>query len=79
MQISSASAERIQEATVLEVKAEEVLKRLLQYDFPDRLKSVQDELILYDHLQPAFRGRWTGIGLLQCVSEEPVALGASII
>jgi len=60
--------ERMQEVSVLESKAEAILHRLLKYDLPDRLRQVQDHLILYDHLQPAFRGRWTGLGLLKCIT-----------
>ncbi|TAQ89092.1 hypothetical protein B7494_g2563 [Chlorociboria aeruginascens] len=57
-------AKRMKEAADLETKAKEVLNRLLKYDLPDFLKRVDDDLVLFDHLQPCFRGRWTGMRLL---------------
>ncbi|PVH72724.1 hypothetical protein DL98DRAFT_659889 [Cadophora sp. DSE1049] len=68
IKLQSPNAKRLDEAMTLEYAAKHVLNRLLQHDYPDYLKNVSDELVLLDHLQPAFRGRWTGALLLGCVS-----------
>jgi hypothetical protein len=60
----------MKEAADLEIKAKEVLNRLLKYDLPDFLKHVDDDLVLFDHLQPCFRGRWTGIRLLYYILRQ---------
>jgi hypothetical protein len=54
------------EATSLAAKARTVLSRLLPYD-PLNGVAEEDELALYDHLQPVFGGRFTGTSLLKYV------------
>jgi hypothetical protein len=56
------------EAAHLESRARKILLRLIQYDNRDDLKDAGDEMILFNHLQPVFRGRFTGTKILQCVS-----------
>ena len=52
------------EAEGLVAKARSVLSRLLPYDPLDGV-SEEDELALFDHLQPIFGGRFTGLSLLK--------------
>lgn len=54
------------EASTLAAKARTVLSRLLPYD-PLNGVAEEDELALYDHLQPVFGGRFTGTSLLKYV------------
>jgi hypothetical protein len=54
------------EADGLITKARSVLSRLLPYD-PLEGVSVEDELALFDHLQPVFGGRFTGTSLLKYI------------
>lgn len=54
------------EAEGLVTKARSVLSRLLPYDPLDGV-SVEDELALFDHLQPVFGGRFTGRSLLKYI------------
>lgn len=72
---------KLAEAADLEKQAREVLQRLLVYDLPDFLRGVDDQMALFDHLQPAFRGRFTGKALLQLSmgGEKAFGLGASTI
>lgn len=55
------------EAAHLESRARKVLLRLIQHDMPEYLKDVKDDMILFNHLQPVFRGRFTGTKLLKCI------------
>jgi hypothetical protein len=58
------------EAAQLESRAQKILLRLIQHDKPDYLKDVDDDMILFNHLQPVFRGRFTGTKILRCVPDE---------
>lgn len=62
---------RLTEAATLDDQARETLNRLLQHHIPDYLRDAEDELALFDHLQATFRGRWTGLTLLQNIPAEP--------
>jgi hypothetical protein len=55
------------EANSLAAKARTVLSHLLPYD-PLNGVAEEDELALFDHLQPVFGGRFTGTSLLKHVS-----------
>ena len=55
------------EATWLATEARAVLSRLLPFDPLDGVKE-EDEEALFDHLQPVFGGRFTGLTLLKYVS-----------
>jgi hypothetical protein len=55
------------EARWLAAEARNVLSRLLPFDPLDWIKE-QDEGALFDHLQPVFEGRFTGLTLLKYVS-----------
>lgn len=50
----------------LAAKGRSVLSRLLPFDPLDGVAG-EDELALFDHLQPVFGGRFTGITLLKYV------------
>jgi hypothetical protein len=78
-QILRAQDTELSEAAELEKQAREVLQKLLVYDFPDFLKGVQDEIVLFDHLQPVFRGRFTGRGLRDCVQNKASSETYSIL
>jgi hypothetical protein len=54
------------EAEGLVAKARSVLSRLLPYDPLDGV-TAEDELALFDHLQPCFGGRFTGTSLLKYI------------
>ncbi|KAH6675312.1 nb-arc domain-containing protein [Plectosphaerella plurivora] len=54
------------EAETLAKEAKDVLSRLLVYD-PIRGVKEEDTGALFDHLQPVFGGRWTGLSLLKYV------------
>lgn len=54
------------EAEGLVTKARSVLSRLLPYDPLDGVEE-EDELALFDHLQPVFGGRFTGLSLLKYI------------
>lgn len=54
------------EAEGLVMKARSVLSRLLPFDPLDGV-SEEDELALFDHLQPIFGGRFTGMTLLKYI------------
>jgi hypothetical protein len=54
------------EAEGLVTKARSVLSRLLPYDPLDGV-AAEDELALFDHLQPVFGGRFTGVSLLKYI------------
>jgi hypothetical protein len=54
------------EPDTLVSKARLVLSRLLPFD-PLNGVTEEDELALFDHLQPVFGGRFTGISLLKYV------------
>ena len=45
-------------------EAKATLSRLLPLDFPDKLKSVDDEGVLFDHLLTVYGARFTGTKLL---------------
>jgi hypothetical protein len=55
------------EAEGLKTKARSVLSKLLPYDPLDGV-SEEDEIALFDHLQPVFGGRFTGLSLLKYIS-----------
>ena len=48
-------------------EAKATLARLLPLDCPDKLKNVQDEGVLFDHLLTVYGGRFTGTTLLAYV------------
>lgn len=52
------------EAEALATKARSVLSRLLPFDPLDGVAE-EDELALFDHLQPVFGGRFVGTSLLK--------------
>jgi hypothetical protein len=54
------------EAEGLMAKARSVLSRLLPYDPLDGVAE-DDEIALFDHLQPVFGGRFTGLSLLKYI------------
>jgi len=54
------------EAEGLVTKARSVLSRLLPYD-PLEGVAEEDEIGLFDHLQPIFGGRFTGLSLLKYI------------
>jgi hypothetical protein len=54
------------EAEELAAKSRSVLSRLLPYDPLDGVAQ-EDEVALFDHLQPVFGGRFTGTSLLKYV------------
>ena len=58
------------EAMDLEIKARAALDKLLDYDWPDFLRPVDDIMVLFDHIQPTSRGRWTGRGLLKYIQSS---------
>ena len=55
------------EATWLATQARAVLSRLLPFDPLDGVEEA-DEGALFDHLQPVFGGRFTGLTLIKYVS-----------
>ncbi|KAM0723449.1 hypothetical protein Q7P37_000435 [Cladosporium fusiforme] len=59
--------EDVDEVATLRDSALETLHRLLPLDFPQELRSVTDEAILFDHMLPISPGgpRFTGKGLLE--------------
>jgi hypothetical protein len=58
-----------EESKSLEGRARSVLLRLLPFDPLDGVKD-EDELALFDHLQPVFGGRFTGVSLLKYVTRS---------
>lgn len=73
MLVARGKAEDIDTANSLREKALAVLHRLLPLDFPEELKGVTDEAILFDHMLPISPGgpRFTGRGLLECFMPKP--------
>ncbi|MAD82195.1 MAG: hypothetical protein CL912_04470 [Deltaproteobacteria bacterium] len=65
-QVLRAAGKDDAEAEGLAAKARSVLSRLLPYDPLDGV-ATEDELVLFDHLQPVFGGRFTGTSLLKYV------------
>lgn len=64
--------QRRDEAEDLMTKARATLDRLLKHHIPGYLQGAEvDELARFDHLQATFRGRWTGMTLLQHIPIEP--------
>jgi hypothetical protein len=59
----------IEEAEQLALEAKAVLERLLVLD-PIGHVAKENELVLYDHLQSAMDGRFTGRNYLQYISQE---------
>jgi hypothetical protein len=59
-----------EEADLLAAEAKDTLSRLLPYDL-GCIASVKEEdtMALFDHLQPVFGARFTGLSLLKYVSE----------
>ena len=57
-----------QEAVILAQEGKDVLSRLLVYDPALLGVKEEDTGALFDHLQPVFGGRFTGLGLLKYVS-----------
>jgi hypothetical protein len=57
------------EVEALVAKARSTLSRLLPFDPLDGVQE-KDELALFDHLQPVFGGRFTGLSLLKYLSEN---------
>ena len=53
----------------LATQARKVLSRLLPFD-PLNGVTEEDELALFDHLQPVFGGRFTGTCLLKYVAQQ---------
>ena len=64
-----APGERNTEADELAREAKDVLSKMLPYD-PEPIVGVKEEDTgaLFDHLQPVFGGRFTGLELLKYVS-----------
>lgn len=66
-QILRQSSRDSTEAEALTTQARSVLSRLLPFDplngIPD-----EDEIALFDHLQPVFGGRFVGLSLLKYIS-----------
>ena len=48
-------------------EAKATLTRLLPLDYPETLKNVQDEAVLFDHLLTVYGARFTGRGLLSYI------------
>ena len=48
-------------------EAKATLSRLLPLDLPDRLKDVEDEGVLFDHMLTVYGARFTGTKLLEYV------------
>lgn len=59
--------ERAEQAGELARQAKDVLSKMLPYDPVLGVKE-SDTGALFDHLQPVFGGRWTGLSLLKYVS-----------
>lgn len=59
--------EQLAEAEQLAKDGKDILSRLLVYD-PINGVAEEDTGALFDHLQPVFGGRWTGLTLLKYVS-----------
>jgi hypothetical protein len=59
------------EVEELAFEAKDVLSKMLPYD-PGVITGVEEEdtLALFDHLQPVFGGRFTGISLLKYVGDN---------
>jgi tetratricopeptide (TPR) repeat protein len=66
-QILRQSSRDSAEAEALATKARSVLSRLLPFD-PLNGIAEEDEIALFDHLQPVFGGRFVGLSLLKYVS-----------
>ena len=62
----------LEEAKLLASRAKAVLVRLLPSVDPLVGVKTEDELALFDHLQPVFDGRFTGRALLKYVSGKTV-------
>jgi hypothetical protein len=60
--------EQTEESELLAQEAKDVLSKLLPYD-PEPIVGVSEEdtSALFDHLQPVFGGRFTGLSLLKYV------------
>ena len=56
-----------EEAQYFATEARAVLSRLLPFDSLDGVKE-EDEGALFDHLQPVFGGRFTGLTLINYIS-----------
>ena len=69
-QILIEQGEDLREAEVLASHARDVLARLLPLVEPLGEVDVEDELALFDHLQPVFDGRFTGRSLLKFVAKK---------
>ena len=48
-------------------EAKATLTRYLPLDFPDILKDVKDEAVLFDHMLTVYGARFTGRGLLELI------------
>lgn len=64
--VAKGEEKHVDEAEALAKEAKDVLSRLLVYD-PIRGVKEEDTGALFDHLQPVFGGRWTGLSLLKYV------------
>jgi hypothetical protein len=64
--VAKGEDKHVEEAEALAKEAKDVLSRLLVYD-PIRGVKEEDTGALFDHLQPVFGGRWTGLSLLKYV------------
>ena len=76
-QILIAQGEDLSEAEELASHARDVLARLLPLVEPLGEVDVDDELALFDHLQPVFDGRFTGTSLLKYVAKKAESLSTS--
>lgn len=65
--VAKGRAEDKAEAEQLAKDGKDVLSRLLVYD-PIKGVKEEDTGALFDHLQPVFGGRWTGLSLLKYVT-----------
>jgi hypothetical protein len=66
-QILTEKGQPSSETEHLAMEAREVLSRLLPFDPLNGVKK-EDEGALFDHLQPVFGGRFTGLTLIKYVS-----------
>ena len=76
-QILIEQGEDLGEAEMLTSHARDVLARLLPLVEPLGEVDVEDELALFDHLQPVFDGRFTGTSLLKYVAKKAEGLSTS--
>lgn len=70
-QILTQQGKDLDEAQQLESRARSVLASLLPLNPLDGGVEEEDELALFDHLQPVFDGRFTGRALLKYMSNHP--------